>query len=234
MIFDGVLDFGLAYRLNTDLVRTVEGIALLYLFDDFALDTNQRELRRDGCTIPLQPQVFDLLEYLIRHRDRVVTKDDLIGAIWGGRIVSESSLTTRINAARTGIGDSGVAQRLIKTLPRKGVRFIGTVREAAREIGSAVAPAKVEQSALVVGRTATFELIDQMTRYALTGQRQMAFVTGEAGIGKTAFISKAIERLTEQGFDLLYGRCTVTSERTKSFCRSSMHWSTVIEPTVRD
>ena len=203
-----MLAFGPAYRLNIRLAHTSEGIVLLYLFDEFVLDTDRRELRRDGRTIPLQPQVFDVLEYLIRHRTRVVTKDDLIGAIWGGRIVSESSLTTRINAARTGIGDSGEAQRLIKTLPRKGVRFIGTVREAAKEIESAVAPPKVEISSLVVGRTAPFETIDRMTRHALSGQRQMAFVTGEAGIGKTAFIAKAIERLTEQGFDLLYGRCT--------------------------
>ena len=127
---------------------------MLYLFDDFVLDTDQRELRRDGSPVPLQPQVFDLLEYLIRHRARVVTKDDLISAIWGGRIVSESALTTRINAARTGIGDSGEAQRLIKTLQRKGVRFVGTVREAAREVERAVAPPKVETSGLVVGRTA--------------------------------------------------------------------------------
>jgi TolB-like protein len=102
---------------------------LLYLFDNFILDSDHRELRRDQNTIALQPQVFDLLEYLIRRRDRVVTKDDLIAAIWGGRIVSESALTTRINAARTAIGDSGDKQRLIKTLPRKGFRFIGDVRE---------------------------------------------------------------------------------------------------------
>ena len=65
-----------------------KALILLYLFDNCALDTSQRELRRGGDAIPLQPQVFDLLEYLIRHRDRVVTKDDLIGAIWGGRIVA--------------------------------------------------------------------------------------------------------------------------------------------------
>src|SRR5262249_36256509 len=75
------------------------------------------------------PQVFDLLEYLIRNRERVVSKDDLIAAIWNGRIVSESALTTRINAARSAIGDSGEEQRLIKTLPRKGIRFVGAVRE---------------------------------------------------------------------------------------------------------
>ncbi|OKO87071.1 hypothetical protein AC630_01165 [Bradyrhizobium sp. AS23.2] len=183
-------------------------MVLLYLFEDFVLDADRRELRRDGYPIPLQPQVFDLLEYLIRHRARVVTKDDLIGAIWGGRIVSESALTTRINAARTGIGDSGEAQRLIKTLPRKGFRFVGTVHEAVRQVESAVAPPKIESSALVVGRTESFETIDQMTRRVLSGKRQMAFVTGEAGIGKTAFIAKTIEQLTEQGFDQLYGRCT--------------------------
>ena len=105
---------------------------MLYLFDNYVLDTEQRELRRDHDTIALQPQVFDLLEYLIQKRDRVVTKDDLIAAIWGGRIVSESALTTRINAARTAIGDSGDEQRLIKTLPRKGIRFVGTVREEGR------------------------------------------------------------------------------------------------------
>src|ERR1700742_5000475 len=112
-----------------------KALILLYLFDNFTLDTSQRELRRDGAAIPLQPQVFDLLEYLIRHRDRVVTKDDLIDAVWGGRIVSESSLTTRINAARTGIGDSGDEQRLIKTVPRKGIRFVGTVREEGHAAG---------------------------------------------------------------------------------------------------
>src|SRR5262249_1802353 len=69
---------------------------------------------------------------LIRNRERVATKDDLLAAVWGGRIVSESVLTTRINAARSAIGDSGKNQRFIRTLPRKGVRFVGEVREAHR------------------------------------------------------------------------------------------------------
>src|SRR5687767_2343406 len=97
------------------------------------LDTDRRELRRGATLIPVEPQVFDLILYLLRNRDRVVSKDDLIDAIWGGRIVSESALTTRINAARTAIGDSGKTQHLIRTLPRKGVRFVGEVREDAAE-----------------------------------------------------------------------------------------------------
>jgi TolB-like protein/Flp pilus assembly protein TadD len=103
---------------------------LRYLFEEYAFDTDRRELHRGADLVAVAPQVFDLLDYLIRNRERVVSKDDLINAIWNERIVSEAALTTRLNAARRAIGDSGDEQRLIKTLPRKGFRFVGTVREA--------------------------------------------------------------------------------------------------------
>ena len=99
-----------------------------YLFEDYALDTDRRELRRGGILVALEPQVFDLLAYLVQHGDRVVTKDDLFTAVWNGRFVSESALTTRINAARTALGDDGKAQRLLRTLRGRGVRFVGDVR----------------------------------------------------------------------------------------------------------
>jgi TolB-like protein/tetratricopeptide (TPR) repeat protein len=102
---------------------------LRYLFEDYCLDTARRELRHLGALVRLEPQVFDVLEYLIRERARMVRKDDLMASIWDGRIVSESALTTRINAARTAIGDSGKQQRLIKTVPRRGIRFVGNARE---------------------------------------------------------------------------------------------------------
>src|SRR5271169_1710201 len=105
---------------------------MLYLFEDFVLDPDRRELRRGDVVIAVQPRVFDLLEYLIANRDRVVSKDDILEAVWGGRIVSESALTTRINATRTAVGDDGDQQRLIRTLPRKGIRFVGVVRERAK------------------------------------------------------------------------------------------------------
>jgi len=92
---------------------------LRYSFEDCVLDTDCRELRRGTALMAVEPQVFDLLVHLIRHRDRVVSKDDLLAAVWQGRIVSESALFNRINAARTAIGDAGDQQRLIKTLPRK-------------------------------------------------------------------------------------------------------------------
>ena len=109
-----------------------------YLFEKYAFDTDRRELHRGADVVPVAPQVFDLLEHLIRNRERVVSKDDLINAIWDGRSVSDAALTTRLNAARTAIGDSGEEQRLIKTLPRKGFRFVGTVREAQGAAGAEV------------------------------------------------------------------------------------------------
>jgi len=102
---------------------------LLYVFEDFVLDTDKRELRRGADVVSVAPQVFDVLDYLIRNRERVVSKDDLVTAIWEERIISDAALTTRLKAVRSAIGDSGEGQRLIKTLPRKGFRFVGRVQE---------------------------------------------------------------------------------------------------------
>ena len=99
-----------------------------YCFADHALDTERRELYRGSEPIAVEPQVFDLLIYLMENRDRVVSKDDLIASVWGGRIVSDSTLTSRINAARKAVGDSGEDQKLIRTIARKGLRFVGEVR----------------------------------------------------------------------------------------------------------
>ena len=100
-----------------------------FLFENNVLDGDLRELTCAGTTVPLQPQVFDLLLYLVAERARVVSKDDLISQIWSNRIVSDSALNSRINAARKALGDDGATQRLIKTIPRKGFRFVGDVRE---------------------------------------------------------------------------------------------------------
>ncbi len=106
-------------------------VHVVYCFDDFVLDPGRRELRRGDGLVAMEPQVFDLLAFLIRTRDRVVSRDDILAEVWGGRIVSEATLASRISAARSAIGDSGEAQRLIRTIPRKGVRFVGEVHEQA-------------------------------------------------------------------------------------------------------
>ncbi len=98
-----------------------------FLFSNHVLDTDLRELGSEGRVIPVEPQVFDLLVHLLENRERVVSKDDLIDKIWHGRSVSDSTLTSRINAARRAVGDNGAEQNLIRTVPRKGVRFVGAV-----------------------------------------------------------------------------------------------------------
>jgi TolB-like protein/DNA-binding winged helix-turn-helix (wHTH) protein len=120
---------------------------LRYLFADYTFDADRRELHRGVDAVSITPQVFDLLDYLIRNRDRVVSKDDLISAVWNGRIVSDAALTTRLNAARNAIGDSGEKQCLIKTLPRKGLRFVGTVQEAPMRVIAAVVAGPEDLSA---------------------------------------------------------------------------------------
>jgi len=102
---------------------------LIYRFENFSLDCDRRELRRGSEILPVEPQVFDVLEFLIANRNRVVSNDDLIKAVWQGRIVSGSSVSTRINAVRNAIDDSGQLQRLIRTVPRKGYRFAGDIRQ---------------------------------------------------------------------------------------------------------
>lgn len=131
--------------------------SLRYLFEDCALDTDRRELRRGTALVAVEPQVFDLLVHLIQHRDRVVSKDDLLASVWRGRIVSESALFNRINAARSAIGDTGGQQRLIKTLPRKGVRFVAKVREDDATTVAAIHPGPATHRAHTVDTSAPSE-----------------------------------------------------------------------------
>jgi TolB-like protein/tetratricopeptide (TPR) repeat protein len=120
---------------------------LRYLFEDYSFDTDRRELHRGDGVIPLAPQVFDLLNYLICNRERVVSKEELSDAIWKGRVVTDGALTTRLRVTRSAIGDSGEDQRLIKTLPRKGWRFVGLVREApGPTVGALAAGSPIEPS----------------------------------------------------------------------------------------
>ena len=118
-----------------------------FLFDDYVFDPERRELACGTQEIAVGPQVFDLLLFLVKNRERVVSKDELLDAVWGGRIVSESTLTSHINAARKAIGDDGQAQRLIRTAARKGFRFVGDVREDAQPSAGAVEAAPVAPAA---------------------------------------------------------------------------------------
>jgi TolB-like protein len=107
-----------------------------FVFEDYVLDLDRRELSRGSKPIATGPQVFDLLVYLVQNRAHVVSKDNVLDAVWGGRIVSESTLTSHVNAVRKAVGDSGGEQRLIRTIARKGFRFVGDVSEVQSPDGS--------------------------------------------------------------------------------------------------
>ena len=104
-----------------------------FTFDNQTLDTERRELLRDGAPIPVQPQVFDLLVYLVQNRDRVVSKEDLIGQVWDGRTVSDSTFTSRVNAARTAVGDSGRDQKLTGPFHEKAFASLAPCRSRSHQ-----------------------------------------------------------------------------------------------------
>src|SRR4051794_40204429 len=98
-----------------------------YRLSDFELDISQHELRHRGLSVHTEPQVFDLIVHLVRNHDRVVSKDELIETVWNGRIISEAAFSSRINGARRVLGDNGTDQLFIRTLNRRGFRFVGDV-----------------------------------------------------------------------------------------------------------
>jgi TolB-like protein len=123
---------------------------MLYSFQSFELDTDQLEFRAAHKVRPLEPQVFDVLRHLVANADRVISRDELIAVVWAGRAISDATISSRINAARTALGDSGKRQALIKTVPRRGFRFLGNVTAINRakiggEVGNGVRDADASQ-----------------------------------------------------------------------------------------
>ena len=122
---------------------------MIYAFEDYELDVPRYELRYAGKLVKLEPQVFNILAYLIQHRDRLVTKEEILEQLWPGRFVSEATITSRLTAARRAIGDRGREQRLIQTLHGRGYRFIASVQERITEERFTREPEPHEVSAVV-------------------------------------------------------------------------------------
>lgn len=118
-----------------------------YAFADYVLDPASREVRFRGARVPCEPQVFDLVIHLVRHRERVVSVDEMVDAVWEGRIVSQSTIRNRVNAARRLLGDDGERQAVIRTLPRRGLRFVAEVVEEGGVPDPDGGPPKTEPSA---------------------------------------------------------------------------------------
>jgi len=189
-----------------------------YAFAECILDTRLYTLHREGTTVRLRPKAFQVLQYLLEHRDHVVSKDELCAHVWPGQFISDATLEGCITLARRAIGDSGRVQRLIESRRGYGYRFVGTVQEeamslpdreavaAAHRIPPALPQAPVQPQA--VGREAEFGQLHRWLDTVLTGARQVVFVTGEAGLGKTtvveAFLAQARDR---EAFRIGRGQC---------------------------
>jgi TolB-like protein/Flp pilus assembly protein TadD len=122
---------------------------MIFYFADCELDADRRELRRSGQVVAVEPQVFELLTYLVSHPDRVVSKDEINAAVWGGRIVSDAALSSRINSVRQAIGDDGKAQSLVRTVHGRGFRFVAAVSSDAPRPEPAQTDRKSRESPVV-------------------------------------------------------------------------------------
>jgi predicted ATPase/DNA-binding winged helix-turn-helix (wHTH) protein len=178
-----------------------------YIFGDYTLDMRCYELRHAGILVPLDRQVFELLAYLLAHADRVVTRQELFDHLWPHRFVSDAALERCIAVARRALGDSGRAQRCIKTLHGRGYRMIAAVEAypetVLRPVESAPPLARLPPHASaaafqppgLVAREVELAVLCQYLAQALQGQRQVVFVTGEAGIGKTTLVDAFVTQL---------------------------------------
>jgi DNA-binding winged helix-turn-helix (wHTH) protein len=155
-------------------------------FGETEVDVRALEIRRRGVVQPVEPQVFEVLVHLIRHRDQVVSKEQLLDAVWGSRFVSESALTSRIKAARRAVGDNGRDQRIIRTYHGRGYRFVAEVEPEP----AAGAPAG-RGDRLLLERDAELAELAAAFEAATTGSSgAIALVSGEAGVGKSSLVDE--------------------------------------------
>src|SRR5579862_2066701 len=140
---------------------------MIYQFGPFELDLATVELREGDKVCSLEPQVFALLSLLIENRDRLVSKEEIIEKVWDGRIVSDAALSSRVKSARQALEDDGQSQRFIKTLHRKGFRFVGEVRalRARAGVGTQASPADSSMSRPSLA-VLPFRLVGKDSRYA--------------------------------------------------------------------
>ena len=185
-------------------------------FGQFRLDRANALLWRGQDRVVLAPKPFEVLCYLVERSGQLVTKDELLDAVWSDLHVSESSLTVAMNAVRAALGDDRSTPRFIETVTRRGYRFIAPVaviRSAGFERYPQAEPSASDsvadqRRAWQVGRVHSLEILESVLQRVLAGRRQVVFVTGEAGIGKTTFVQMAMERMEQRGMAALHSGCS--------------------------
>ncbi len=179
-----------------------------YVFGDFELDDTIFELRRGGHAVQLRPQALDVLLLLVRARERVVTREELLDEVWPGTVVSPTALAQAIIAARRALGDDPDEPRIIQTVRARGYRFILPVveaKESARVPASATVPGAAEGE--LVGRAEPLGTLEGLSREARAGRGGGALVTGETGVGKTRLVTELATRAAAAGDRVISVRC---------------------------
>ncbi len=185
-----------------------------YQFENYVLDTHRYELYRDDVHLPLRPLAFHVLAYLLEHRDRVISKDELFEHIWPDEYVGDAALSSCLKAIRQVVNDSGRSQRIVRTVRGHGYRFVAPVSVTEDTEASTERPITLPLDAVLpdadisdrhlslihstpplIGRTAELNQLSQALTQALQGERQVVFITGEAGIGKTSVLQAFIEQV---------------------------------------
>ncbi len=178
---------------------------MIYEFEGCTLDTSTQELRRDDELVAVEPQVFAVLEHLLANPGRVVSKIELLDEVWGDRFVSESALTSRIKLARQACGDSGRAQRIIRTVHGRGYRMVAPITERGAVL--AVAPTG-PRGPSAVGREVEIARLGATADATADGARSTVFVTGPAGVGKSTVVAEFLEQIDDlDQWLVLRGRC---------------------------
>ncbi|MFA9566114.1 MAG: winged helix-turn-helix domain-containing protein, partial [Acidimicrobiales bacterium] len=191
-----------------------------YAFDTFELDTDEATLVGPDGAVSVERQVFDVLAYLIERAGSLVTKNDLLDNVWGDRFVAESSLTSRIYAARKAVGDTGRAQAVIKTVHGRGYRFLPDVRVIGgeptpsptaavpiAEPGRLPPSLESQTRARCVGRGAQLEQAIEMLDEGRHPGAGLLWVVGEPGIGKTRLARELVRVAEGRDFRALWSRC---------------------------
>jgi DNA-binding winged helix-turn-helix (wHTH) protein len=174
----------------------------MYAFGEFVLDVQLYQLRRGGSPVPLEPKVFDVLRYLIEHRDRVATKRELLAALWPDEAVTEAVLPTNINALRRALGQQRGDKAPIETVHGRGYRFAAPVRPLASQPAALPAPAHSASTEPMLGQRTLFEKTSRVLGLALAGRGQICMLTGEAGIGKTRAAQQIAQAARAAGADV--------------------------------
>ena len=175
---------------------------MLYRFDGFDLDDEVFVLRRGGADVALRPQALDVLLHLVRHRDRVVLKNELLQAVWSGAAVSDNALPQAIVAVRRALGDDDAVPRIVQTIRSRGYRFVAQVEVSSNADGAvAVAP-----PGELVGRIDSLSSLEQLVRQAAGGRPGIALVAGGPGAGKTRILAE-LARRTRAAARVLEAQC---------------------------